>query len=51
MRIYRQGLKPTVQRELIRSGATINTLEELVSEAIWVDNELYELVLEERLFN
>jgi hypothetical protein len=35
----------------MRSGATINTLEELVSEAIQVDNELYELALEERLFN
>jgi hypothetical protein len=51
MQIYRQGLKPTVRRELIRSRATINTLKELVSEAIQVDNELYKLALEERLFN
>jgi hypothetical protein len=49
--MYRQGLKPAVQRELIRSRATINTLKELVSEAIQVDNKLYKLALEERLFN
>ncbi|EOA81283.1 uncharacterized protein SETTUDRAFT_23664 [Exserohilum turcica Et28A] len=51
MRMYRQGLKPMVRRELMRSGANIDTLEELTKEAVQLDNELYELALEERLFN
>jgi hypothetical protein len=50
MRMYRQGLKPTVRRELMRSGSNLETLDELMREAIRVDNELYELMLEERLF-
>ena len=51
MRMYRQGLKPAVRRELMRSGANIDTLAELIEEAIRVDNDLYELALEEQLFN
>jgi hypothetical protein len=50
MRMYRQGLKPTVRMELMRSGSSLNTLNELMAEAIRVDNELYELMLEERLY-
>jgi len=51
MRMYRQGLKPTVRRELMRSGTRLDTLEDLMNESIRLDNELYELALEERLFN
>ncbi|EMD90171.1 hypothetical protein COCHEDRAFT_1045051, partial [Bipolaris maydis C5] len=51
MRMYRQGLKPMVRRELMRSGANVTNLDELIAEAIRLDNELYELALEERLFN
>jgi hypothetical protein len=50
MRMYRQGLKPTVRMELIRSGSSLNTLNELIAKAIRVDNELYKLMLEERLY-
>jgi hypothetical protein len=50
MRMYRQGLKPTVRRELMRSGAKLDTLDELTAEAIRLDNDLYELALEERIF-
>jgi hypothetical protein len=34
----------------MRSRSSINTLNELMAEAIRVDNEIYELKLEERLF-
>jgi hypothetical protein len=51
MRMYRQGLKPAVRKELMRSGSTLDTLRELTTEAIRLDNELYELALEEQLFN
>jgi len=40
-----------VRRELMRSGANITNLNELIEEAIRLDNELYELKLEEQLFN
>ena len=50
MRMYRQGLKLAVRIELIRSGSSLKTLNELINEAIRVDNELYELKLEERLY-
>lgn len=50
MRMYKQGLKPAVRMELMRSGSSVNTLEELMAEAIRLDNELYELKLEERLY-
>ena len=50
MRMYRQGLKPAVRMELMRSGSSLKTLNELINEAIRVDNELYKLKLEERLY-
>ncbi|OAG13212.1 hypothetical protein CC77DRAFT_898593, partial [Alternaria alternata] len=50
MRMYKQGLKPAVRIELIRSRSSLNTLNELIAEAIQVDNELYKLMLEERLY-
>jgi hypothetical protein len=50
MRMYKQGLKPQVRTELMRSGASISTLQELMNEAIRIDNDLYGLKLEERLF-
>ncbi|RYN70768.1 hypothetical protein AA0117_g10092 [Alternaria alternata] len=37
--------------ELMRSGSSLNTLNELIAEAIRVDNELYKLMLEERLYS
>jgi hypothetical protein len=48
--MYKQGLKPNVRAELMRTGATINDLEDLKREVIRLDNELYELALEERSF-
>jgi hypothetical protein len=50
MRMYKQGLKPNVRAELMRTGAMINDLEDLKREVICLDNELYELALEERSF-
>jgi len=50
MRMYKQGLKPQVRQELMRSGGEVTTLQELKNEAIRIDNELYGLKLEERLF-
>jgi hypothetical protein len=50
MRIYKQGLKPNIRAELMRTRATINNLKDLKREVIYLDNELYELVLEERFF-
>ena len=41
--MYRQGLKPIVKAELIRSRSILNTLEELEKEAIRVNVELFEL--------
>jgi hypothetical protein len=34
----------------MRSGATLETLDALIAEAIRLDNDLYKLALEERLF-
>jgi hypothetical protein len=50
-RMYKQGLKPQVRAELMRSGASHDTLSELIEDAIRVDNNLYELAIEERSFN
>ena len=47
MRIYRQSLKLTVRRELIRSRANITNLNKLIEEAIRLNNKLYKLILEE----
>jgi hypothetical protein len=51
MRMYKQGLKPAVRVELMRSGAAVTTLETLIAEAIRIDNELFELKLEERVYS
>jgi hypothetical protein len=50
MRMYKQGLKPALLAELMRSGTAINDLEDLTREAIRLDNELYELALAERSY-
>jgi hypothetical protein len=48
--MYKQGLKPNVRRELIRSGASITTLKELTNEAIRIDNNLFKLKLKEHTY-
>jgi hypothetical protein len=51
MRMYKQGLKPNVRAELMRTGALIDDIEDLKREVICLDNKLYELALEERSFS
>jgi hypothetical protein len=51
MRIYKQGLKPNVRAELMRTRTLINDIEDLKREVICLNNELYELALEERSFS
>ena len=41
--MFRQGLKPQVKEELMRTGASTDTLDELVNTAINIDVKLYEL--------
>jgi hypothetical protein len=48
--MYKQGLKPTVRKALIISGAAITTLDELIDEAIRLDNDLHELALKEEIY-
>lgn len=43
MTMFRQGLKPQVKTELMRTGASIDTLDTLVNEAIDIDVKLHEL--------
>lgn len=43
MTMFRQGLKPTVKEELMRTGASIDTLNDLINTAIDIDIKLYEL--------
>lgn len=50
MRMYRQGLKSQVRMELMRSGARIATLDELINESIRLDNVLYEYEKEAQAF-
>jgi hypothetical protein len=50
MRMYKQGLKPALLAELMRSGQAINDLEDLTNEAIRLDNELFELKLAEQSY-
>jgi hypothetical protein len=50
MRMYKQGLKPRVREELMRTGGQTDTLATLVEESIRLDNELYELALAERSY-
>jgi hypothetical protein len=44
--MYKQGLKWTVKKELMRSGASTNTLEELYRETIRIDSDLHDLAAE-----
>ena len=46
--MYRRGLKDNVKDELMRSGASMETLEELVVESIRIDDMLYERQMEKR---
>jgi hypothetical protein len=46
--MYRQGLKDSVKAELMRSGAQLDALHQLIEESIRIDNALYELHLEMR---
>jgi hypothetical protein len=48
--MYKQGLKPNIRAELMRTRAIINNLKDLKREVIRLDNKLYELALEERSF-
>ena len=41
--MFRQGLKPRVKEELMRTGASTDTLDNLINTAINIDVKLYEL--------
>jgi hypothetical protein len=49
--MYKQGLKLVIRQELIRSRATTETLDQLINEAIRIDNNLYELKLKEQVYS
>jgi hypothetical protein len=46
--MFRQGLKPKVKEELMRTGASTDTLDDLINTAIDIDTKLHELQLELR---
>ena len=48
MTMFRQGLKPKVKEELMRTAATTDTFDALVNEAISIDIKLYDLQQELR---
>ena len=48
MTIYRRGLKEQVKDELIRSGAALESLDELQKEAIRINDNLFERAIEKR---
>jgi hypothetical protein len=48
MFMYHQGLKTNVKAELMRSGAEINTLEDMYKESIEIDGKLFELAMDTR---
>lgn len=48
MTMYRRGLKENVKDELMRSGGEHNNLEQLVTDAIDIDDKLYERAMEKR---
>ena len=48
MTMYRRGLKENVKDELMRSGGEFQTLEQLINEAIEIDDKLYERAMEKR---
>jgi hypothetical protein len=51
MRMYKQGLKPNVRAKLMRTETSIDDIKDLKREVIRLNNELYELALEERSFS
>jgi hypothetical protein len=44
--MFRQDLKRRVRTELIRSGANITTLNNLIEEVTRINNDLYEVEIE-----
>ena len=46
--MFRQGLKPKVKEELMRTGASVKTLDSLISTSINIDVRLQELQQELR---
>ena len=46
--MFKQGLKPRVKEELMRTAAVTDTFDTLVNEAINIDIKLYELQQELR---
>jgi hypothetical protein len=50
IRMYKQGLKGQVREELMRTNARTDSLDELINEAIRLDNDLYELQIEARAY-
>src|SRR5215207_2321069 len=44
--MYKQGLKPKLRKELLRTGAATETLEDFCNEAIRIDNEFFGLAME-----
>jgi hypothetical protein len=46
--MFRQGLKNNVKIKLMRSGASLNTLNNVINKAIDINTRLYELLLELR---
>lgn len=49
--MYKQGLRPNIRAELMRTGVAINNVRELYTEIIQLDNRLYKLVLEIKSYN
>jgi hypothetical protein len=48
MRMFKQGLRPEVRIELMRSGGLVENLQGLIEEAIRIDNNIMEFRLETR---
>jgi hypothetical protein len=48
MTMFRQGLKNNVKIKLMRSGASLDTLNDVINEAIDINTRLYKLLLELR---
>ena len=48
MAMYRRGLKENVKDKLMRSGGEFQTLEQLINEAIEINDKLYERAIEKR---
>jgi hypothetical protein len=47
MTMFRRGLKTSVREELMRTGAQIETLDQLATEAIIIDDRIHEFRMEE----